>query len=157
VGADHGLGANSLGHGKGLVKQAVENDPHRPAFRSFPVSGLDLAQNLGLAHHHGIKAGSNSKEMLHRVQELIGIETRFHLGGEGIAQVAPKQRLDLVGGLVQLVAHEQDLHPVAGGQYEQLIHITELGKPVEQMGVLPTHCSQSLPDFNRSGLVVHSH
>lgn len=59
----HGrFGAHAFGHRKGLVQQPVEDDARGVALHGFAVGGLELPQNLRLAQHHGIKAGSHGKQ-----------------------------------------------------------------------------------------------
>ena len=62
--ADAGFGADFFGHGKGLVQQAVQERSGGLLQGALSVSRLDLPQNLGLAHDHGVQAAGYLKEMV---------------------------------------------------------------------------------------------
>jgi hypothetical protein len=77
-----------------------------------------LAQNLRLAHHHGIQAGRHPEQVPHRLVVLIAVEVRFQhrsVQAEALGEEARQFRLQAV------VGHQQ-LHAVAGGKDHGLGH-----------------------------------
>ena len=63
AGADPGLGAHPLGHGKGLVQQSVQDQPADFMLGGVAVGLLELAQDLRLAHDHRIEAGGDQEQV----------------------------------------------------------------------------------------------
>ena len=56
--------------------QAVEPAADRAAILGRGVGGLELSQNLRLADHHGIQAGSDAEEVVNGVAAFVAVEVR---------------------------------------------------------------------------------
>jgi hypothetical protein len=124
AGADAGFRAHPLGHGKGLVHQLVEQKTGAAALGRVTVGLLQLAEDLRLADDHRIQAGGHQEQVLDRglVPMLVDMPVQF-LDGHG----AGKQLVeDLGAGLLRVLAGEQHLDPVAGGQEVVLAHRLQL-------------------------------
>ena len=58
-----GLGADTLGRGKRALQQMFELAADGARGARYGEGLLHLAQNLRLAHHHGVQAGGHAEEM----------------------------------------------------------------------------------------------
>ena len=74
--ADAGLGAHALGDAEGAAHQAVQPAAERAAILGGGVGGLELSQNLRLAHHHGIQAGGHAEQMMDGLAAFVAVEVR---------------------------------------------------------------------------------
>ena len=86
--ADAGLRAHPLGHAEGAGDQAVQPAADRAAILGRGVGGLELAQNLRLADHHGIQAGGHAEQVMDGVAALVPVEVR----GDGWRRRSPCDR-----------------------------------------------------------------
>ena len=82
VGADARFGAHPLGRGKGALQQMFELAGDGSGGARHGEGFFDLAQNLRLAHDHGIKAGGHAEEMAHRFLIAVLVEMRSEHGGD---------------------------------------------------------------------------
>ena len=57
-------------------QQAVQPAADRAAVLGGGVGGLELAQNLRLAHHHGIQAGGHAEQVVDGVAAFVPVEVR---------------------------------------------------------------------------------
>ena len=124
AGADAGFRAHPLGHGKGLVHQLVEQKTGAAALGRVAVGLLQLAENLRLANDHRVQAGGHQKQVLDRglVEVLVDVPVQF-LAGHG----AGEQLIENLGSRhLHILAGEQHLDPVAGGQEVVLAHRLQL-------------------------------
>ena len=75
--SDAGFGAHALGHAEGAGQQAFQPSAERAAILGGGVGGLELAQDLRLADHHGIQAGGHAEEVMDGVAAFVAVEVRL--------------------------------------------------------------------------------
>ena len=92
---DAGLGTHPLGHAEGAGHQAVEPAAERAAILGRGVGGLELAENLRLADHHGIQAGGHAEEVMDRVAAFVAVEVRPD-GRRADATCGPARKLSTI-------------------------------------------------------------
>ena len=61
---------------KARAQQAVQPAAERAAILGRGVGGLELAQNLRLADHHGIQAGGHAEEVMNGLAAFVAVEVR---------------------------------------------------------------------------------
>ena len=81
VAGDGRLRPHALGRAEGVVEQLVEDDPRGLLLHAVPVGLLDLPQDLGLAHHHGVQARGHPEEMTYGLAAAVDVEALLQLGG----------------------------------------------------------------------------
>src|SRR4029077_17708052 len=72
--ADTGFRADPLGDAEGAREQAVHPSADRTARLCSSISGLHLAENLGLAEDHGIETGGDAEQVVNGLAALISEE-----------------------------------------------------------------------------------
>ena len=63
---DLGLTAHLLGRPEGVLEKPVEHRGSMAGTKGGCIGVFDLAEDLGLAEHHGIEAGRDAEKMMHR-------------------------------------------------------------------------------------------
>jgi len=76
-----GAGAHFAAHGKGVLKQAVEQHAERAGFAGDFFGIAQLAQNLVFAEHHRIESGRNPAKMAGGFVAFMDIEVRRQVFG----------------------------------------------------------------------------
>ena len=61
---------------KARRQQAVQPAAERAAILGGGVGGLELAEDLRLADHHGIEAGGDAEEVMNGVAAFVAVEVR---------------------------------------------------------------------------------
>ena len=121
----------------------------KPARQS--VSFFYLAQNLRLAHHHGVKTGGNAEYVAHGFALLkfidMGIKRR------GTHPKIAAQKSPQVGALLGTGDH---LNAVACGKHHAFIHAGLLHQAADGVRQLRFRHSQPLTHLKRSAVVVHA-
>ena len=114
--SDTGLRAHALGHAEGALQQAFQpSAAARLGSLAIAVGGLELAQDLRFAHHHGIQAGGHAEQVMDGVLAFVPVKIRLDRIRRDQARLLQKlvhQRLR-VG---RIVGGDGDLHAVAGGE-----------------------------------------
>ncbi len=113
---DAGLGAHPLGHAEGAAHQAVQPAAERSAILGRGVGGLELSQNLRLAHHHGIQAGRHAEEVMDRVAAFVAIEVRPDAGRADRFVIAPGSCRRWLARIHRVLGGQGDFHAIAGGE-----------------------------------------
>ena len=104
--------ARALATGKGLVQQPVQNHSGGVLFDGGLIGLFQLPQNLGLAHNHGVQAGSHGKQMPDRFQTAVGVYVGREIRCGLSAQSGPLAD-DVIEHFVR-IADGDNLHAVAG-------------------------------------------
>ncbi len=107
-----------LGDRKGAGQQLIELGIHRSHGARRGIGLLHLAENLRLAHHHGIQARGHAEHMTNGVLFAIFVKMginhgAFHL--EILAQKTPQ-----IGAAVLAPRHE--FHAIAGAKNQAFLH-----------------------------------
>ena len=79
------------------------------------VSGLELPENLGLAHHHRIEARGDAEDVVNGFLAFAAIEVRFQFHGVHAFALGEKSVDDGLG-VGAIVGGDYDLHAIAGGE-----------------------------------------
>jgi len=109
------------------VQQAVYHHARGAGLHGLAVAVLELAQNLRLAHDHGIEAGGHAEQVRHGVEPLVRVgvgaqNVQRPLAGSG--PVGQQGLLDVQALTAGAVGHDEDFHTVAGGKRHDLAHGT---------------------------------
>ena len=113
------LRAYPLGDGERLAKQGVEGGPHRLRRLGQRERVLHLAKDLRLAQHHRVEAGGDPKDVPHGIAVDVGVEHRLNGGGIDTSE-ARELPEGCRAGRAGRFGHPVHLHPIAGGEDEQL-------------------------------------
>ncbi len=111
-----------------------------------------LAENLRLAHDHGIQAGGHAEEMADRFFVAVLVEVRR----ENRCFDAEVAREELRNRCFRAVNHGQQLHAVAGGDDHALRHARRRGQGAGGLGQLIAADGDLLPQRDGRGFVVHA-
>ena len=98
---------------KGAVHETVQDRPGGFQLGALSIGLLQLTQYLGLAHHHGIEAGGDFKDVPHRIH--IGKEVKT--GQKTFLGKPPQLRKHLNHGFLRLgrvLNGHQEFNTVAG-------------------------------------------
>ena len=76
VGADRRGGSHLLGHREGALEELVHGCPKRAGLFGLAHRILHLAEDLGLADHHGIKPAGHPEHVPHGVPLGQGVQIR---------------------------------------------------------------------------------
>ncbi len=146
-----GFGAHPLGHGESAGQQQIELRVHRAHSAGRGIGFFHLSQNLRLAHHHGVQAGSHAKQVTDRLALAVFIQVRLVVGGIQLKVIAQKtaQVHRAIFGL------GQHFHPVAGGEDHSFFHAGMPRQPPQRLGQPRLGDGQALAHFHRRGLVIH--
>ena len=148
--ANLGLPAHPLGDHKGALQHLVQVAADRPRGARRQVTALYLAQDLGLANHHGVETAGHAEEMAHGILLPVLINMRRQQLGIDVEIVADKVQQV---GRVRLLAGEQ-LDPVAGGENHSLQHPRRLHQGARRLLQLLRPNGQPLAQLDGRGLVV---
>ncbi len=119
IGADAGVGAHTLGHGKGLLQQAFHRRMQSTGAARGLIGILDLAENLRLAEHHRIQPGSHAKQVADG--GIIGVPVK-ELIEPALGQSMVAEQPMLRGGLRTGFDFDVKFGAVAGGKDQRLVH-----------------------------------
>ncbi len=100
---------------KARVEQAFQPAAERAAILGGGVGGLELAQDLRLAHHHGIQAGGHAEQVMDGVAALVAVEMRPD-GMRADGLVIGEEGIDDGLRVGAVLGGDGDLHAVAGGE-----------------------------------------
>ena len=153
VRADLGLRANLLGGGKGALQQVLELAAHGARGARHGEGLLHLAQNLRLAHHHGVQAGGHAEEMAHGFLVAMLVEVRRQQ--RGVQAEVALQKAGQIGASGDFHGSQQ-LHAVAGGDDHALGHAGHGGQGAGGLRQLFAGDGDALAQLDGRGLVVHS-
>lgn len=128
--ADEGIGPDPLGGGEAAGEQSIQSMPDMAVLERERVGLLELAQDLGLADHHGVEARRDAQQVAHHGVAGEPVKTAVEFGARHVPIAA--QPVD--DGRV-IIGSEVDFGAVAGGQQYQLLH----GGLRTQIGQRPRH------------------
>ena len=151
VGADAGLGADALGGRKGGLEELVERRAGAAALLGKPVRFLQLAEDLGLAEHHGIEAGGNVEGVLDSAPLLVDVQARREIDAVAVVPLEPLREFRAARR-----SRPIELGAVASGQNHDLGHADLLAQGAQ--GEKQTRLVEGHPlaQRNRGGLMVDS-
>jgi len=155
VARDGRLRPHALGRAEGMVEQLVEDDPRGLLFHAAPVGVLDLPEDLGLAHDHGVQARGDPEEVAHGVAAAVDVEALLQLFGGEVA-VAQDEGLHPGDGVFHVLGAGEDLDPVARREVEGLLDGRRLEEFLERSRAVAAGKGETLPDLQRRRLVVHA-
>jgi len=101
------------------VQKAVQNDTGGLVFSGVAVGGLDLSQDLRLAHHHGIEAGGDPEDMADGIFAVVAVQVRLQVVVGDMVEICQKTA-DTGDSPGNVAGGGIDLHPVAGGDDDPL-------------------------------------
>ena len=152
AGADIGFAAHAFCHREGALKQFVEQQPQRTGSLGRAHRLFELAQNLRLAHHHGIESARHAKRMLDRARLRQLVKIRLN-----------QRRLDLVigrhpvDGDTRIIGVAVDFSAIAGRNNRRFLHRTPrhqiIQRPHQALGVK----NHLLAHVQRSRLMVQAY
>src|SRR5579863_2097349 len=151
--SDPGLGANPFGN----AERARENLLQQTAYRAFVprrgIRALELAENLRLAHHHGIEAGCHAEEMLNRLARFVTVKMAFKCVRGAFPCL--QEMLDHARRLFMVRGSESDLDAIAGGE-DDGFRCPQILQLMQGFGQRVFRYSQLLAHVDRRGLVADS-
>ena len=140
---------------KARVQQAVQPAAERAAILGGGVGGLELAQDLRLADHHGIQAGGHAEQVMDGVAAFVPVEVRLDgVGTDGL--VIGQEGIDDGLRVGAVVGGDRDLHAVAGGEdhgFADALARFQVGQRRRQ-GVFAE--GQAFAHLDGCGLVAHA-
>jgi len=137
------------------VEEAVENEAGGLVLRGEPVGVLELPQDLGFPHDHGVEAGGDPEDVPDGVDVGEGVDAipeGFH--GHLVELGEEVEDVFRVGGIG--FEDSIDLHPVAGGEDGAFLHAFQLLEESERVGELRLLKGELLPNLHRGGFVVQA-
>ncbi len=111
-----------------------------------------LAQDLRLAHHHGIEAGGHAEEMVHRFAVAVLVQMRSQnrsINAKVIGKKSAQRHLLAFNGGNQL-------HAVAGGNDHALGYPGGRSQGARGLCQLIARDGNLLPQRDRRGFVIHA-
>ena len=153
VGTNSSFGTSLLCGSKCALKQVLQLPRHSPGSACDGEGFFHLAQNLRLAHHHGVEAGSHAEKMAHRLLITVVVNVRRQLRRIN-AEVAVKKRRQ-VG--VRILERGQQLHPIAGGNDHALANARHVRQRARCFRQILTGDRDPLAQRDGRGLVIHSY
>ena len=150
IGPDFGLGADLLRRGKRALEQVLKVAANCAGGTGDGEGFLDLAENLRLAHDHGIEAGGDAEEMANRVLVAVLIDVRREEIGVEI-EVAMQE-----GGEVGVGRFEggENLDAITGGDNHALGDAGGSGEGAGGLGQIVAGDGDALAQLDGRGLVV---
>ena len=161
--ADAGLRARPLGRGQRPVAQRVQGAAQRARLLRGVVGLLHLAQDLRLAHHHGLEAGRDAERVPDRLRPRQPVDASPSVAG-GAAVEAHEEGLDHLGRIgrrsrafVRRRARPAvHLDAVAGGEDHRLVEAGLLPHALERFGNPVLRKRQRLPHLEGGRAVADS-
>jgi len=140
-----GFGADAFGRAERAVHQTVYNDAGSVFGQRFAIGILHLPENLRFAHNHRIKAGRHSENVAHRVFASIFIKA---IGSFGLVQTAVscQESAEFFESVAVFRNTGENLHTIAGGKIQHLLHAADGTQRREQIFFLLTAGENFFPD-----------
>ena len=117
------------------------------------VGLLDLAQDLGLAYHHRIKAAGHSEEMAHGLWRGVVVEWRL---GCGEAALLGKKVAESVESAERADAGGVEFDAVAGGENNSSRDPVEGAETLQHPGHLRFAHGKAFPHVDVGGAVIEA-
>ena len=152
---DPGLAPDALRNRERLVEAPVEDLTRRSHRRGRRVLVLHLAEDLRLADHHRVEAGSDPEEMPDSLAPGVPIEVggEERLGHRVIAREEARERgADRLG----IRAAGDHLDPIAGREDRALRHPFHLDQPPERRLELPVAEREAFAHLHGGAPVVQA-
>ena len=121
-GAEIGFGPHPLAGAHRLVEQAVENRAEGAVFLPEPHHLLHLGEDLALAQHQRVEAGSHPQQVSNGIFMMKGEEMRAELI-DAQAGMPAEEGAHCRDALVGMPQQGIDLQPVAGAEDGGLQHL----------------------------------
>ena len=150
---DGGIGAHPFGDEEGLLKQLPQQRSQGAGALCRPVGGFELAENLGLADHHGIQSTGHPHDMAHGAVRLMDIHValEFSAAESVVGQEPVSDRL--VGAVLQA---KIQVCPVTGREDGRLLDAFAAMQLTQGLGQLLGTEYDPLAHAHRRRLMVHS-
>jgi hypothetical protein len=157
--ADLGGGADFLGHRERALEQLVQRAAQRAGLVGLAHGFLHLAEDLGLAQHHGIEARRHAEGVARGLAVLADVGVGRELAAADpalLGQPVERGPRDL-GGLARVGRHVE-LGAVAGGHQGRLGHgaLQPLAETAQRQGQLLGREREPAAQIQRRGRVVQS-
>ncbi len=160
--ADFGGGAHLFGHGKAALEQLVQGGAQGAGGVGLAHGLLHLAQDLGLAQHHGVQPAGDAEGVARGLAafEHVGVAQQF-VGRDaaGARQPVDGRMTELLDRLAQLRRRHIQFGAVAGGQQRRfrLRRARQLlVQGLERRGDLVDRKRKPSTQVNSGGCVVES-
>src|SRR5215472_1930655 len=153
---DARLGVRPLGRAQRERAEVVEGPAERLVRARDGQRPAHLAEDLALAHHHGLQATGHRQQVLYRAVLVVHVQVGRELG-ERDAGVPGEHLADRRHARVELVDLGVDLDPVAGGHGERASDVLGVDDIAQQLARRVAGERGTLQDRDRGAAVAQPH